>query len=176
MPQKTKRNWHVADRSHEQDKRCYQQQARVCEVSRSKPKKFLNAAGHVRYWKKIGLGFKTPKSAINGTFVDQKCPFTGNVSIRGRILKGVCHSLKMERSVVVRRDYLHWAKKYQRYCKRNKKVSAHLSPAFTPKVGDELVIGECRPLSKTIHFNVVAHNKRGADAAEIALLGRKFGK
>ena len=38
--------------------------------------------------KSIGLGFKTPKAAIEGTYVDKKCPFTGNVSIRGRILKG----------------------------------------------------------------------------------------
>jgi hypothetical protein len=33
------------------------------------------------------LGFKTPKEAIEGDFVDKKCPFTGNVAIRGRIFK-----------------------------------------------------------------------------------------
>ena len=26
--------------------------------------------------------------AIDGTYIDKKCPFTGNVSIRGRILSG----------------------------------------------------------------------------------------
>lgn len=26
--------------------------------------------------------------AIEGTYIDKKCPFTGNVSIRGRILSG----------------------------------------------------------------------------------------
>lgn len=41
----------------------------------------------LRYYKSIGLGFKTPKEAIEGNYVDKKCPFTGNVSIRGRILK-----------------------------------------------------------------------------------------
>lgn len=32
----------------------------------------------------------TPLSlqAIEGTYIDKKCPFTGNVSIRGRILSG----------------------------------------------------------------------------------------
>jgi hypothetical protein len=39
-----------------------------------------NAINHI-------LGFKTPKEAIDGDFVDHKCPFTGNVSIRGRIFK-----------------------------------------------------------------------------------------
>ncbi|RYY77942.1 hypothetical protein EON63_18070 [archaeon] len=43
----------------------------------------------LRYYKSIGLGFKTPKSAIEGSYVDKKCPFTGNVSIRGRILKAM---------------------------------------------------------------------------------------
>jgi len=33
------------------------------------------------------LGFKTPQTAIEGTYVDKKCPFTGDVSIRGRIFK-----------------------------------------------------------------------------------------
>lgn len=49
-----------------------------------------------------------------GTYIDKKCPFTGNVSIRGRILSGTCHSAKMNRTIIVRRDYLHYVKKYQR--------------------------------------------------------------
>ena len=30
-----------------------------------------------RWFKDIGLGFKTPKEAIEGTYIDKKCPFTG---------------------------------------------------------------------------------------------------
>lgn len=41
----------------------------------------------MRFVKNVGLGFKTPKTAKEGTYVDKKCPFTGDVSIRGRILK-----------------------------------------------------------------------------------------
>lgn len=41
----------------------------------------------MRFVKNVGLGFKTPKTAREGTYVDKKCPFTGDVSIRGRILK-----------------------------------------------------------------------------------------
>jgi hypothetical protein len=44
--------------------------------------------GVARYYKSIGLGYRTPKEAIEGTYVDKKCPFTSDVSIRGRILKG----------------------------------------------------------------------------------------
>ena len=49
-----------------------------------------------------------------GNYIDHKCPFTGNVSIRGRILSGKVKSTKMNRTIVIRRDYLHFIKKYQR--------------------------------------------------------------
>ena len=63
----------------------------------------------------MGLGFKTPKTAIEGRYVDKKCPFTGNVSIRGRILKAqVLNAGKMKNTVTVRRDYLRYVKKYRR--------------------------------------------------------------
>jgi len=111
----------------------------------------------LRFVKNIGLGFKTPKEAVEGKYIDKKCPFTGNVSIRGRILRGVVVSTKMKRTIVVRRDYLHYVPKYNRFEKRHKNIPAHCSPAFTLKEGDVVTIGQCRPLSKTIRFNVIAH-------------------
>ena len=50
----------------------------------------------VRYWKNVGLGFKTPSEAIEGNYIDKKCPFTGNVSIRGRIVKLIIYFLILE--------------------------------------------------------------------------------
>ena len=109
-----------------------------------------------RWFKDIGLGFKTPAEAKEGSYIDKKCPFTGDVSIRGRIIKGLCISAgKMKRTVVVRRDYLHFIRKYRRYEKRHTNISAHCSPAFKVKEGDVVTIGQCRPLSKTVRFNVV---------------------
>jgi small subunit ribosomal protein S11e len=51
-----------------------------------------------RWHKDVGLGFRTPKTAIEGTYIDKKCPFTGMVSIRGRILTGTVMSTKMHRT------------------------------------------------------------------------------
>lgn len=51
---------------------------------------------------------------LQGNYIDKKCPFTGNVSIRGRILKGLVVSTKMTRTIIVRRDYLRYVKKYRR--------------------------------------------------------------
>lgn len=57
---------------------------------------------------------------IAGSYIDHKCPFTGNVSIRGRILSGTVKSTKMNRTLIVRRNYLHFIKKYQRCAARPK--------------------------------------------------------
>ncbi|KAI0322625.1 ribosomal protein S17-domain-containing protein [Amylostereum chailletii] len=114
-----------------------------------------------RWYKDVGLGFKTPAEAINGTYIDKKCPFTGDVSIRGRILTGRVVSTKMNRTLIIRRDYLHYIPKYNRYEKRHKNLAAHVSPAFRVDAGDIVTVGQCRPLSKTVRFNVlrVAKNK-----------------
>mmetsp|Transcript_13175 Transcript_13175/g.21224 ORF Transcript_13175/g.21224 Transcript_13175/m.21224 type:complete len:166 (-) Transcript_13175:795-1292(-) len=111
----------------------------------------------MRFVKNVGLGIKTPDAAIENPYVDKKCPFTGNVSIRGRILKGQVISTKMKRTIIVRRDYLHYIRKYRRFEKRHKNIAAHCSPAFPVKDGDIVTVGQCRPLSKTVRFNVVAH-------------------
>ena len=108
-----------------------------------------------RYTRNVGLGFKTPKAAIEGNYVDKNCPFTGNVSIRGRIIKGLVISNKMQKTIVMRRDYLKFVPKYKRYEKRHKNIPAHCSPAFSTKEGDIVTCGQCRPLSKTIRFNVL---------------------
>ena len=139
-----------------QTEKAFQQQAGVF----LNKKKFLSenkkaAAKIPRYYKKIGLGFKTPKAAIVGGYIDKKCPFTSDVTIRGRILSGVVKSTKMKRTIIVRRDYLHYKPKYNRYEKRHSNVPAHCSPCFDVREGDRVVIGECRPLSKTVRFNVI---------------------
>ncbi|KZP31376.1 hypothetical protein FIBSPDRAFT_49774 [Athelia psychrophila] len=117
-----------------------------------------------RWYKDVGLGFKTPKEAIEGTYIDKKCPFTGDVSIRGRILTGKVVSVKMLRTIVIRRDYLHYIPKYNRYEKRHKNLAAHASPAFRIDLGDVVTVGQCRPLSKTVRFNVLRVSKSKASA------------
>lgn len=81
---------------------------------------------------------------------DKKCPFTGMVSIRGRILTGTVVSTKMHRTLIVRREYLHFIPKYARYEKRHTNLAAHVSPAFRVVEGDQVTVGQCRPLSKTV--------------------------
>jgi small subunit ribosomal protein S11e len=64
-------------------------------------------------------------------------------------------STKMNRTVVIRRNYLHYVQKYKRFEKRHKNISVRLSPCFSVKEGDILIAGQCRPLSKTVRFNAL---------------------
>ncbi|KAL4303241.1 hypothetical protein GQ457_10G004330 [Hibiscus cannabinus] len=139
----------------EQTEKAFLKQPKVFLSSKKSGKGKRPGKGGNRFWKSIGLGFKTPREAIEGTYIDKKCPFTGTVSIRGRILAGTCHSAKMMRTIIVRRNYLHFIKKYQRYEKRHSNIPAHISPCFRVKEGDHVIIGQCRPLSKTVRFNVL---------------------
>ncbi|CAK8694146.1 small ribosomal subunit protein uS17-like [Clavelina lepadiformis] len=139
-----------------QTERAYQKQPTVF-VNR---KRVLATSKKQRHVKNIGLGFKTPREAVEGHYIDKKCPFTGNVLIRGRILTGVVIKQKMQRTIVIRRDFLHYIRKYNRYEKRHRNMSVHLSPCFRDvQVGDIATVGECRPLSKTVKFNVVKVTK-----------------
>ncbi|MEM3393628.1 MAG: 30S ribosomal protein S17, partial [Candidatus Methanomethylicia archaeon] len=68
---------------------------------------------------------------------------------------GVVASDKMKNSIVVRKDYLHYVRKYMRYEKRRSKILAHNPPCIEAKQGDIVKIAECKPISKNISFVVV---------------------
>merc|ERR1711993_189886 len=138
----------------EQTERAYQKQRPIFQNKKRVVGK-VTKVKEQRFIKNVGLGFKTPREAIDGTYIDKKCPFTGNVSIRGRILTGTVQSMKMKRTIIIRRDYLHYIKKYNRFEKRHKNLAAHVSPCFRISEGDQVVVGQCRPLSKTVRFNVL---------------------
>lgn len=121
-----------------------------------------------RWVKEVGLGFKTPSTAISGSYIDKKCPFVGDISIRGKIMSGTVVSTKMHRTIIIRRDYLHYVPKYNRYEKRHKNVAAHVSPAFRVQEGDVVVVGQCRPLSKTVRFNVLKVSVSAAKSKQFA--------
>jgi len=94
---------------------------------------------------------KKPKKSCK----DKNCPFHGELAVRERILEGNVVSAKMEKTVVVRRDYLYYVPKYKRYERRHGHVPAHSPPCLEVKDGDRVKIAECRPLSKTVSFVVV---------------------
>ncbi|XP_041053171.1 40S ribosomal protein S11-like [Carcharodon carcharias] len=141
-----------------QTERAYQKQPTIFQNK----KRALVAEGNKEklpcYYRNVGLGFNTPRGAINGTNIDKKCPFTGNVSIQGRILTSVMTKMKM-RTIVIHRGYLHYIRKYNHFEKRHKNMSVHLSPCFRDVQNGDSVTKECQPLSKTMHFNALKVTK-----------------
>ena len=98
----------------------------------------------------MSLTFKKPKKECD----DRNCPFHGDLSIRGRILDGVVVSAKMDKTVIVKRDYLHYVPKYKRYERRHSRIPCHNPPCINVKEGNRVRIAECRPVSKTVSFVV----------------------
>ena len=72
-----------------------------------------------------------------------------------RVLSGVVVSDKMDKTVVVRveRRFMHPI--YKKIIRRSKKFAAH-DPENLCKVGDAVTIRECRPISKSKRWEVVA--------------------
>ena len=107
----------------------------------------------------IGIpGVNAPKEICD----DINCPFHGTLKIRGRILQGVIAKKNTKNSVIIRRDYVQFIRKYQRYERRNTRIAAHLPPCLNNQVevGDLVKIGECRPISKTKAFCVIQKLER----------------
>ncbi|MDR0523287.1 MAG: 30S ribosomal protein S17 [Candidatus Methanoplasma sp.] len=99
----------------------------------------------------IGLDVTPPSSECG----DPNCPFHGSLSVRGQIIDGVVATVKMNKTVIVERNYLKYQKKYERYEKRSSRYPSHAAPCLGLKVGDRVRISECRPISKTVSFVVI---------------------
>jgi small subunit ribosomal protein S11e len=81
----------------------------------------------------------------------------------------------MKRTLVIRRDYLQYVSKYRRFCKRHRNLSVHCSPAFqNVGEGDIVTVGQCRPLAKTVKFNVIEHMPAANKAMNVKKVFRVF--
>lgn len=101
--------------------------------------------------KNIGIDVEMPKASCN----DKKCPFHGNVGIRGRQFKGKVVKITFQKNALVE-----WARskalpKYERREKRRTRVWAHNPLCLGIKVNDTVRIAETRKLSKTKNFVII---------------------
>ena len=71
-----------------------------------------------------------------------------------RILQGVVVGDKADKTVVVQVDRRIQHPLYKKVIRRSKKYMAH-DENNTSKVGDRVQIRECRPLSKSKHWEIV---------------------
>ena len=109
----------------------------------------------------IGVpGVTPPKSECK----DPACPYHGTTKIRGKITKGVVVSKKSRNTIIIRQDYVQFVKKYQRYERRNSRLSCHLPECLRNEIelGDMVRVGESRKISKTKAFIVLDKITSGA--------------
>jgi small subunit ribosomal protein S17 len=99
----------------------------------------------------MSLTSKKQKKTCN----DRNCPFHGELPVRGRVMEGVVVRAKMEITVIVRRNYIHYVPKFMRYERRRSRIPSHNPPCINAKEGDHVRIAECRPISKTVSFVVI---------------------
>lgn len=101
----------------------------------------------------IGIDVAVPKASCD----DPNCPFHGHLKVRGQLITGQVATRGMQGSVIVERDYTHYAAKYERFEKRSSRLAAHLPRCLADAVavGDWVRIGECRPISKTKSYVVL---------------------
>ncbi|UCE96202.1 MAG: 30S ribosomal protein S17 [Candidatus Bathyarchaeota archaeon] len=97
------------------------------------------------------LSSKKPKKSCD----DPNCPFHGTLSVRGRTLDGLIISAKMDKTAIIRRDFLHYVSKFKRYERRHSHIPAHNPPCLKAEKGEKVRIVECRPISKTVSFVII---------------------
>ncbi len=94
---------------------------------------------------------ETPKE----TCADPRCPFHGEMPLRGRVFEGMVVNAKMDKTVTIDMEKMHFDQKYERYERRTSKIHAHNPPCINAKSGDRVRIMESRRLSKSKFFVIV---------------------
>ena len=107
------------------------------------------------------------KQEMKNECKDIKCPFHGELSLRGRVFRGTVIR-KFPKRIAIEFERTIYLRKYERYAKAKTKLHARLSDCLADSIniGDYVEIQECRPLSKIISF-VVTKKIRDGENQEI---------
>ena len=84
---------------------------------------------------------------------EDRCPFHGTLSIRGRRFDGTITKIVGRRAVIEWERIIYYPK-FERFARLKSKLHAHIPKCMLNDIhiGDYVEIGECRPLSKITHF------------------------
>lgn len=102
---------------------------------------------------KKNIGIEAVQPAKECT--DPKCPWHGQLSLRGRVFVGKVVSDKAPKTAVVKWEHYHFIPKYEAYEKRNTRIVVYNPICIDAKKGDMVKVSECRPLSKTKSFCII---------------------
>ena len=96
---------------------------------------------------------KKSKEKEAASCADISCPIHGKLKTRGRGFKGYVIK-KFPKRIAIEFERIIRMRKYERYSKKKTKIHARLPECQQDNVnvGDYVLVRECRPLSKLIHF------------------------
>ena len=101
----------------------------------------------------IGLPVKNPtKKPEDG---DNKNPFNGSLSIRGKIFEGIVIKSAAKNTVILEKESPIYFEKFKRYGRGKNRIHAHVPSNLDVNDGDRVVAAECRQLAKSVSFVVV---------------------
>ena len=101
------------------------------------------------------IGIKVPIPKDEADESDQKNPFNGTLSVRGKLFQGKVVKAKTKDTIVIQKETPTYFKKFKRYARSKNSIHAHVPSNIVVKEGDIVVAAECRPLSKSVSFVVV---------------------
>ena len=99
---------------------------------------------------------KEDTETIGDLCKDRDCSLHGKLKVRGRAFEGKVIR-KFPRRITIEFERMIYLRKYERYAKSKTKIHARLPMCIENKIdiGDIVLVRECRPLSKIIHFVVI---------------------
>lgn len=80
---------------------------------------------------------------------------TNNLSIRGKVLEGKVVRMKSKKTAHIEITRTKYIPKYERYLMEKSKFAAHVPDGLEISVGDDVVCGETRKISKTKSMVVI---------------------
>ncbi|MBM3229217.1 30S ribosomal protein S17 [Candidatus Parvarchaeota archaeon] len=86
---------------------------------------------------------------------DVNCFRHGQLSTRGHTSVGIVVSDRVKRTAIIEKDALQYIPKYKRYARRKSRIPAHNPDCIKAVLGNEVVIAECRKISKTKAWTIV---------------------
>ena len=101
------------------------------------------------------IGIKVPVPKDEAADDDQKNPFNGTLSVRGKLFQGKVIKSKAKNTVVLEKESPTYYSKFKRYARSKNSIHAHVPSNIEVNEGDIVIAAECRPLSKSVSFVVV---------------------
>jgi len=89
------------------------------------------------------------------TCLDKNCPVHGQISVRGKSIEGVVIRKKSSKTAVIQMKKIRYIRKYERYMKKTVKLPVHCPECMNIEIGDVVLVGETRKLSKTKSFVIL---------------------